>query len=149
MTASPIDLVLSRLDSFKLRETGRDRWRACCPAHGGKNPSALSIGVGDSAAVVLRCWQGCTVNQVADALGLDITDLFLPRPQEPGGGTSPMKRRRLLTATQALALLHAEALVLFVVGSDVRDGRPVSDADHDRLVDAVARVQAMAEEVYA
>lgn len=149
MTASPIDFVLLRLEGYKLRENGRDRWRACCPAHGGKNPSVLSIGVGDSGAVVLRCWQGCTVEQVVGALGLELHDLFPPKPPGSGGGTSPMKRRRLLTAGQALDLLHAEALVVFVVACDMRDGRPVSDVDHDRLVDAVARVQAMAEEVYA
>jgi len=49
----PIDLVLSRLGGFEPRENGRDRWRACCPAHRGANPSALSIGVGDKGAVLL------------------------------------------------------------------------------------------------
>ena len=42
----PIDTVLDRLAQYKLRTNGRDRWRACCPAHGGKNPSALSVGIG-------------------------------------------------------------------------------------------------------
>ncbi len=61
----PIDAVLSRLEQFKLRENGRDRWRACCPAHGGSNASALSIGIGQNDAVLLRCWQGCGIDEVA------------------------------------------------------------------------------------
>jgi hypothetical protein len=88
----PIDLVLSRLDQFKLRENGRERWRACCPAHGGSNPSALSIGVGQDDAVLLKCWQGCDVHQVAIALGLELHELFPPKP-DSGHGIGPLKRR--------------------------------------------------------
>ncbi len=82
--SQPIDLVLSRLEGYKLKPNGRDRWRACCPAHGGSNPSALSIGIGDSDAVLLRCWQGCSVDQVAGALGLALQDLYFRRSPAPG-----------------------------------------------------------------
>lgn len=144
----PIDLVLSRLDAFKLRENGRDRWRACCPAHGGKNPSALSIGVGADDQVLLRCWHGCAVEQVAHALGLELADLFPPKPQNGHGGP-PIKRRRLLTAGQALDLLEREALVVFIVGTDMSVHKAISDADHARLAVAVARIQLLGAEVHA
>ena len=84
----PIDAVLSRLDGFKLRENGRDRWRACCPAHGGKNASALSIGVGADEQVLLRCWHGCEVEQVAHALGLELSDLFPPKVSNGHGSAT-------------------------------------------------------------
>lgn len=92
--SSPIDLVLSRLEQFKLRAHGRDRWRACCPAHGGSNPSALSVGVGADDQVLLRCWHGCEVEQVAHALGLDLTDLFPPTPQQQHHTSGKPARRR-------------------------------------------------------
>lgn len=48
----PIDVVLSRLEGYRLRPNGPDRWRACCPAHGGSNPTALSVGVSADDAVL-------------------------------------------------------------------------------------------------
>ena len=144
----PIDLVLSRLDAFKLRENARDRWRACCPAHGGKNASSLSIGVGADDQVLLRCWAGCEVEQVAHALGLELSDLFPPKVTN-GHGSPPIKRRRLLTAGQALDLLEREALVLFIVGTDMNVHKAISDDDHARLAEAVARIQSLGAEVHA
>src|SRR5262245_8297253 len=72
---NPIDTVLDRLVPFKLRENGQGRWRACCPAHGGRNPTALSVGVGAEDQVLLRCWHGCEVEQIAQSIGLDLQDL--------------------------------------------------------------------------
>lgn len=148
MSARPIDLVLSRLEPYRLRENGRDRWRACCPAHGGKNPSALSVGIGADDAVLLKCWHGCEVAQVAQALGLELTDLFPPRPQA-GQGAGPMKRRRLLTASQALDLLDRESLLVLVCASDMAEGKPLDAATRARLMQGAARVSLMRSEVHA
>lgn len=148
MSARPIDLVLSRLESYRLRENGRDRWRACCPSHGGKNPSALSVGIGTDDAVLLKCWHGCDATEVAQALGLELSDLFPPRPQ-PGHGAGPIKRRRLLTAGQALDLLNREALLVVVCASDMAEGKPLDDVTRARLMKGAARVSLMSAEVHA
>lgn len=144
----PIDLVLARLDGFKLRENGRDRWRACCPAHGGKNPSALSIGLGVEDQVLLRCWHGCEVEQVAHALGIELSDLFAPRVTAGHGG-SPIKRRRLITASQALDLLELEMTLAIVCASDMAAGKSLDAPTHDRLLQSAARVSMLREEVQA
>lgn len=141
---SPIDIVLNRLPDG-ARPYGRDRWRCACPAHGGTNRSTLSIGVADNGAVLLRCWQGCSIEQIVGALGLDVGDLFPPKDTH----AQPLKRRSMLTARQALDLLQAESLVVFVVASDVHRERQVSDANWLRLRDAAARIQALGQEVYA
>ena len=138
----PIDLVLARLESFRLRENGRDRWRACCPGHGGSNPSALSIGVGAEDQVLLRCWHGCEVEQIANALGLELTDLFPPRPTTAG----PLQRRRLITARQALDVLDHEAMLVAICAADMARGDLV---DRDRLLTAAARITMIREEVRA
>lgn len=143
----PIDLVLARLDTYRLRENGRDRWRACCPGHGGRNPSALSVGVGQDDQVLLRCWQGCEVDQIAHALGLELSDLFPPKPQGHSG--KPIQRRRLLTAGQALDLLDAEMTLAIVCASDMARGEALADATRERLMQAAARVSLMREEVRA
>lgn len=139
-----VDLVLSRLDS--PRQNGRDRWRAACPVCGGKNRSTLSVGAGDTGAVLLKCWKsGCDPEAIALALGLELVDLFPPRDSSG----PPMERRALITARQALDLLQTEAMVLFVVGSDMHAQKRISGVDHDRLCEAVRSIQAMAQEVYA
>jgi hypothetical protein len=148
MTA-PIDLVLQRLDGFKLREHGRDRWRACCPAHGGSNPSALSVGVGDDGRVLLRCWHSCSVEQVAGALGLDMGELFPARLERAGGGTAPMKRRRLLTAGQALDVLDSEMALAIVCAADMAQGHVLDEATRQRLQQSAARVGLLRDEVHA
>lgn len=145
--SAPIDLVLSRLEPFKLHESGRDRWRACCPAHGGSNPFVLSIGVGEGEIVLLRCWAGCEVEQVAQALGLELQDLFPPRLDVGRHVAGPMQRRRMLPASQALALLGVEALTVFVVGADMHARRTISEADFERLALAVGRIDELRAEV--
>ncbi len=147
--SAPIDLVLSRLEPFRLRASSSDRWRACCPGHGGKNASALSVGVGDNGAVLLRCWHGCGVEQVAAGLGLELSDLFPPRPPAPGAGTPPMRRRRLLTAAQALELLELESTVTILAAADMARGDTLDDETRARLLKSAARITAMRDEVRA
>lgn len=49
------------------RPAGEDKWKARCPAHEDKNPS-LSIAESPSGKVLLKCWSGCTQDQVIRAL---------------------------------------------------------------------------------
>lgn len=145
--SAPIDLVLARLDSYKLRQNGRDRWRACCPAHGGSNPSALSVGVGADDQVLLRCWQGCEVDQVAHALGLELSDLFPAKPERHSSG--PPARRRLLPAAQALDLLDAEMTLAVVCAADLAAGKPLDEPTRARLLQSAARVSMLRQEARA
>ena len=102
---SPVDLLLSRLDS--PRPNGRDRWRAACPCCGERNRSTLSVGVGDSGCVLVKCFKnGCGPDEIARAVGLDLEDFFFPPRDSSGRAAAP---RRMLTAAQALELLGAEA----------------------------------------
>jgi hypothetical protein len=149
MSGDPIEIVLQRLEPYGLRASGRDRWRSRCPGHDGDNVTALSIGVSDTGAVLLRCWRGCDAEQVAHALGLDLHDLFPPRLDTGQHGAGPVRRRRLLTAQQALDLLAAESQIVFVVASDIHRERAVSEADFERLGISVARIGELAEEVHS
>lgn len=144
----PIDLVLSRLDQFKLRDNGRDRWRACCPAHAGSNPSALSIGVGQDDQVLLKCWHGCGIEELAHAMGLDLEDLFPPRP-DAGRGASPMRRRRLLTAGQALDVVDFETGLVRLAAQNLANGHSLTPDDLERLNVAAQRIAGVVAEVRA
>ncbi len=142
---SPLDIVLDRLASYRLRPTGVDRWRARCPAHGGNNASALSVGMGREGQVLLRCWQGCDAEAVAGALGLDLSDLFPPR--ESGAGRP--HRRRLLTAGQALGLLAGESNLVAVAAASVAHGVALSEGDRARVLQAAGRIAYLSQEASA
>lgn len=142
----PVDLILDRLD--KPRPSGQDRWRARCPSCGGGSTSALSIGIGTDDAVLLKCWKGCDAEQVAAAIGLELSDLFPPKPQA-GHGTGPMKRRRLITAGQALNLLHDEAQLVALAGSNSAHGVALSEVDRARVLQAAGRIAYLYNEVMA
>ncbi len=142
---TPLEIVLDRLSAYGLRQNGADRWRACCPSHNGGNRSALSIGLGHEGQVLLRCWQGCDVEAVAGALGLELTDLFPPRESSAGRP----QRRRLLTAGQALGLLADESNLVAVAASTVAHGIALSDADRARVLQAAGRIAYLRQEVSA
>lgn len=136
-----VELVLSRLDY--PRPNGRDRWRCSCPVCGGRNHSTLSIGVGHTGAVLLRCWKsGCSAEQIAHAIGLDVQDLF-PERGGPGHGAPPLTRRRMLSAAQALELLEREGLLVWTVACDIARGKYPDEPTRRRVTRAAARISAL------
>lgn len=76
MPDSPVERVLCRLENVRQTRAGST---ARCPAHDDRKNS-LSISVGDDGRVLLRCFAGCHVERIAEALGLSLRDLF-PRQQ--------------------------------------------------------------------
>jgi hypothetical protein len=140
---SPIDYVLERLAVYGLRSCGANRWRARCPACRSTNRSTLSIGEGDNGAVLVRCFaQGCGPDAIAQALGIELSDLFPPRDAH----APPLKRRRLLSAAQALELLTRDATVVVLASAQLRQGLPLADADHRALLRAAAHFGELIEE---
>ena len=79
MTAeTPLRIVLSRLraKSLKVAKSGGKAYVAQCPAHDDQIPS-LSVSEGMDGRVLLNCHTGCTTENVVDALGLSLADLFV------------------------------------------------------------------------
>lgn len=72
VNSSPLDRVLSRLESVKRSGAG---WIARCPAHDDHHPS-LSVQEGRDGRVLLKCHAGCLPKQIVRALGLEMRDLF-------------------------------------------------------------------------
>src|SRR5215472_3100199 len=62
---------LDRLDG--ARQSGK-QWKAPCPSHADKNPS-LAITAGDK-KVLVKCFAGCTEENICAALGIKPADLF-------------------------------------------------------------------------
>lgn len=138
----PVDMVLARLDS--AREVAPGRWRARCPAHDGKSTSALSITRGDDGRVLLHCFAGCDVESIAEAIGLQLHDLFVPVPAEHRAG--PMRQR--FVPAQVFDILRAEVGVVVVIAGDMHRQREVTPADYERLRTCVDRLDDIARGAY-
>jgi putative DNA primase/helicase len=99
--STAIDRVLMALGD-RVRRCGGG-WQAPCPAHDDRAPS-LSIGTGDDGRVLLHCHAGCTIEEVVDALGLSVADLFPPTPGHARATFNPDKNAGKCYATAADAV---------------------------------------------
>ena len=79
-----IEEFLGRLEGVQKSGGG---WVARCPAHGDDNPS-LSIAQGEDGRILVHCHAGCAAEQVAEAVGLKMSDLM---PERPGAEARPLK----------------------------------------------------------
>ncbi len=134
---SPTDALLSRLEGVK--RTGSGTWRARCPSHGSKSLS-LAIREADTGATLLHCFAGCSAHEVVGAVGLDLTDLFPPRPDDPAHVGKP--ERRPFPAADILRAIGFEATIVALAGAAIIAGEPFSQFDKDRLLVAVGRINA-------
>ncbi len=134
MSSAPIDNVLSRLKNVRQRQAGQSS--ASCPAHADKGPS-LSVRETPEGAVLLHCFAGCSVHEITAALGLDMTALFPPKQRT---GREPKRLARAIAPSQALELLAREAMLVAVVASDMTKGKPLNTETHQRLLQAVGRI---------
>ena len=68
----PMRSVLHKLQGVR----GRDgRWTAHCPAHDDEERS-LSVGRGEDGRALVKCFAGCSAEQVMEGIGLTMADLF-------------------------------------------------------------------------
>ena len=135
------DKLLSHLT--RVKRTAPGKWSACCPAHEDRSPS-LAVRELDDGRVLVHCFGGCSVESVLGAIGLDMTDLFPERVAAPGTGTAPQRLR--LPASPAIEILERETMIVAVVGGDMVRKKDITETDHRRLIQAVSRVQFIAQE---
>src|SRR5436309_2777278 len=69
---TPLERVLSKLEGVRRSGVG---YVAYCPAHHDRHRS-LSVGEGKEDRVLLKCFAGCTVEQIVRALSMQLRDLF-------------------------------------------------------------------------
>jgi hypothetical protein len=86
MPSATVERVLAHLWALECNPRGSDDrgYSARCPAHDDRNPS-LSIGQGHDGRALVHCHRGCTLEEIAAAAHLDVSDLFEPddKPADP------------------------------------------------------------------
>lgn len=84
--ATDYDQIIGRLREVRRRQWG---WQANCPSHetgNRKHNQSLSVRIGRTGALVLKCHAGCSLEQIVGALGVEKRELFPPRGQRRQGG---------------------------------------------------------------
>lgn len=125
-----IDNLLSRLTKVKGRAGS---WTACCPAHEDKSPS-LAVREQDG-KILLHCFGGCETSAIVAAVGMEMTDLF--PPNEPKYTPEPKVK---FFATDLLRVIGMEAQIVRIGAYDIGHGKPISEADRQRLILACSRI---------
>ena len=134
------DVLLSRLHGVK--KTGRDRWMALCPAHGDKRPS-LSVRETDDGTTLINCLGGCGALDVLEAVDLAWSDLFPAKHLHHRA----RERRRFFRA-DVFETIRFEATVVWLIGTDMANGRKITRTDWARLGDAVGALERAKDAAY-
>jgi len=130
------------LNKLEKVRGSKGRWTACCPAHVDRSPS-LAITETDDGRILLKCFAGCSAQQVVEAVGMDLTDLFpsdnnINYLKANNQGNKPV--RRPFYATDLLKIIQFEALLTSIAAFDLSQGREVSTEDRKRLKTALSRI---------
>ena len=83
-----ISQILDQLANVRKSGSG---WTARCPAHEDKNNS-LSIGQGDDGRTLLKCFAGCTFEEICAAKGWKPSDLFTHSSDKRNGSRKSSPR---------------------------------------------------------
>jgi hypothetical protein len=84
MTTDPVENFIAKLEQHQCNPRGGpDQWTAKCPVpghgqgRGDRNPS-LSVARGENGEALVKCFAGCTPDEIVKALGMTLADLFPP-----------------------------------------------------------------------
>ena len=130
-----VEILLSRLN--RVKQTGRGRWVACCPAHDDKRPS-LAITETDDGKVLVHDFGGCSVYDVLFSVRMKVQDLF--------AGSGEMPRNALKTAkmpfsyADAMRCIAFESTLAAVAAGNLANGVTLTDTDKARLMLASKRI---------
>ncbi|WP_447975379.1 DNA primase [Nitrospira sp. Kam-Ns4a] len=134
--------ILAQLEGVRPRGAGR--WMARCPAHDDRTPS-LSIAQGER-GVLIHCFAGCTLAEIAAALKISMRDLFYA-PSAGGRAPRPAPRSRRWGWREAAAALEDGAARLtrraeriLAAATGLTSAWTWTEAELDAALAAVARV---------
>ena len=133
-----IQTLLNSLN--KVKQTTRQNWIACCPAHDDNTPS-LSIKEVDDGRILIHCFAGCSAAEILDALGLSFDDLYPEK--NPAIAHKPL--RKIIDAHTTLQLLQFESTLVLECARTLTRGDHLTDKDFDRLFQAAERIQRVCE----
>lgn len=136
-----IDHILNRLD--RVKSTGPGRWLACCPAHNDRHPS-FTVRETEDNTILMKCWVGCSIDQILSALELEKKDLFPHRTEY----LAQLKPHERWIPRDILACLADDLLRAYVYVTYTERGEPIGEKAVEDLENIARRFWAVVAEVY-
>lgn len=127
------EILLSLLSGVK--NTGRDKWLAQCPAHDDRSPSLAIKQIDDR--LLIRCFAGCGYLDVLAAIGLDANALFPDRHLDPN---EPRRKPPRFNKSELFDIAINEAGILALGWNDLLVNGSVTDTDRERVQRAYSTV---------
>lgn len=133
--ANPSESLLSRLEGVKQRGPGS--WVARCPAHDDKSPS-LSVRETGDGVLLLHCFGGCAPADIVAAVGMELADLFPPRPTAASARATPEhhhkpRRKPPIPWADVIKSLSYALTAIRIAAGDMAKGKTLSGDDLDTL----------------
>jgi len=152
-----LDNILATLDKVK---GSNGRYTACCPAHDDKDPS-LTVSEAADGTILVKCFAGCSADEIVGAVGLELKDLFPASDLNPRQQQAYARRQNLAVIEEALfhELVVLEQIIAARVAGrklakDISfrqarpDWRPMPLEHWDREVVAIGRIKTAIGELY-
>jgi len=128
-----VDTLLQRLTKVK---GGKGRWTACCPSHEDRSPS-LAIRETEDGRILLKCFGGCSVQEIVGSIGMDIGELF---PPDDKLSHHKPRVKNAFYAKDLLRVIEFESVLVSVAASNLANGVKLTDNDRSRLRQAQERI---------
>lgn len=128
-----VDTLLQRLTKVK---GGKGRWTACCPSHEDRSPS-LAIRETEDGRILLKCFGGCSVQEIVGSIGMDIGELF---PPDDKLSHHKPRVKNAFYAIDLLRVIEFESVLVSVAASNIANGVKLTDNDRSRLRQAQERI---------
>jgi hypothetical protein len=141
-----VNLILGRLDRVRPSHYG---WIARCPAHVDRSPS-LSLRVGER-AVLMKCFAGCSIQEICDAIGIEVRELFFTSSRGQSRKSIPVQPMPHFSWRTMATRLEQHALSLHLRSESVLEAAKRLDPsgwsshDLDCAMDAISRAYSDAE----
>lgn len=130
-------------DAQGLELTGKGSWRSTlCPLHDDHSPSLrVNTESGGWCCMSCGCSGGDTLSFHMQRYGADFLDAARELGAVDAGARSlHQQKRAALSARDALAVLHLDALFVFVYASNLSQGVVLTEEDRRALNDCVRRI---------
>lgn len=128
-----ISNILSRLS--KVRSSGKNQWRACCPGHGGEHAN-MAVTLTPEGHVLFKCHsRGCGIEDIMAGAGLTWDDIM----PESRAQDKTKPRSINLPASEGLKLLRFESQIVMASAYAIRNSQ-ISVDDIARLELSMNRI---------
>ena len=127
-----LDNLLSRMQ--KVRKNGKD-YMACCPSHPDRSPS-LAIAEKEDGRILLKCFAGCSADEVLGAVGLELKDVM----PENVGFHRRKPSRVPFNARDVLSAVRTDMAVFLVLAKDMQGGKVLTATETLLMAKLIGRI---------